>query len=149
MPLTDFDLDVRRAVYRHLLERGEAPDILAVAERLTADSAAVGEAFDRLAAQHVLVLRPGTREIWMAMPFSAVPTAFRVRTPHGFWWANCAWDALGIPALLAAPGTIETACADCGDPLEIRTTGEALEAGEGVVHFAVPAAHWWDDIGFT
>jgi hypothetical protein len=28
-----------------------------------------------------------------------------------------------------------------------------VERGElhadGVAHFAVPAAHWWDDIGFT
>lgn len=145
----DFDLAVRLAVYQHFLEAGEAPDIPAVAERVTADPASVGEAFERLATQHVLVLQPGTREIWMAMPFSAVPTAFRVRTAHGSWWANCAWDALGIPAMLASPATIETACADCGDRLEVRATGESLKSGEGVVHFAVPAARWWDDIGFT
>ena len=32
------------------------------------------------------------------MTFSAVPTAFRVRTSGGEWWAPCAWDALGISA---------------------------------------------------
>lgn len=145
----DFDRTVRLAVYQHLLETGTAPDIPAVAKRVAADPAPVGEAFDRLAAQRVLVLHPGTREIWMAMPFSAVPTTFRVRAAQGSWWANCAWDALGIPAMMASPATIETTCADCGDRMEVRATGKSLEAGEGVVHFAVPAARWWDDIGFT
>ena len=85
----------------------------------------------------------------MAMPFSAVPTAFRVRTSGGEWWAPCAWDALGISAMLQAPAEIITTCPDCGDPPPIRTTGRALSTGSGVVHFAVPAASWWDDIGFT
>jgi hypothetical protein len=31
--------------------------------------------------------------------------------------------------------------------LEVR--GGALAHGEGVVHFAVPARRWWDNIGFT
>jgi hypothetical protein len=31
--------------------------------------------------------------------------------------------------------------------LEIRS-GALLEAG-GIVHFAIPAAHWWDDVVFN
>ena len=31
--------------------------------------------------------------------------------------------------------------------LEIR--GGALADREGIIHFAVPAHHWWDNIGFT
>jgi hypothetical protein len=51
--------------------------------------------------------------------------------------------------MLQAPAEISTSCPDCGDPPPVRTTGRALAAGTGVVHFAVPAASWWDDIGFT
>ncbi|MEO7238488.1 MAG: organomercurial lyase, partial [Gemmatimonadales bacterium] len=51
------------------------------------------------AAAHVLVLDPATRGLWMAMPFSAVPTSFRVTTPSGEWWANCASDALVFSGL--------------------------------------------------
>jgi hypothetical protein len=104
---------------------------------------------ERLGAAHVLVLHPTTRGLWMAMPFSAVPTCFRVRALGRDWWANCAWDALGISAMLEAPSEIIPTCPDCGDPPRIRTTGRALSEGSGVVHFAVPAASWWDDIGFT
>ena len=102
-----------------------------------------------LADRRVLVLDPGTDAIRMAMPFSAGPTGFRVETERGSWWGNCAWDALGISAMLATPARIETACGDCGDPIRIKTDGQALVCADGIVHFAVPALHWWDDIGFT
>ncbi len=95
------------------------------------------------------MLDPATRELWMAMPFSATPTQFRVTAGERAWWANCAWDALGISAMLQLPAEITTSCTDCGDPLTVRTTGQALCDPSGVVHFAVPAAAWWDDIGFT
>lgn len=149
MTPSDLDRATRFAIYQHLLDTGKAPGVSDVARRIDAEPDQVGEAFDRLAAQHVVVLQPGTRDLWMAMPFSAVPTGFQVVTHRGTWWANCAWDALGASAMLAAPATIATTCADCGDPVEVRTTGEALASGAGVVHFAVPAAQWWDDIGFT
>ena len=85
----------------------------------------------------------------MAMPFSAIPTSFRVSAGGRQWWACCAWDALGISAMLRIPVEIIPNCTDCGDPTMVRTTGHELVSGSGVVHFAVPAASWWDDIGFT
>jgi hypothetical protein len=33
--------------------------------------------------------------------------------------------------------------------MELRVEGGELGEGDGVAHFAVPAARWWDDIGFT
>ena len=90
-----------------------------------------------------------TGALAMAMPFSAVPTPFRVNTPRGTWWANCAWDALGIPVMLSSPAKIDTTCGDCGTPLRIETTAHDLVPNTGVIHFAVPARDWWADIGFT
>lgn len=144
-----FDARVRLTVYRHFVNRGESPSVARIGQELGEPAAAIAASLERLAAAHVLVLDPRSREIWMAMPFSAVPTAFRVRTGTGEWWANCAWDALGISAMLEAPAEVITSCPDCGGPPPIRTTGRALSAGVGVVHFAVPAAEWWNDIGFT
>ncbi|MEA2723849.1 MAG: hypothetical protein QOH59_1620 [Gemmatimonadales bacterium] len=149
MDLLELDSQVRLSVYHHFVRSGLAPTTRDVGEELGAPPAAIADSFERLAAAHVLVLDPVTRSLWMAMPFSAVPTAFRVRSSTGEWWANCAWDALGISAMLQSPVEIISTSSDCGNPPPIRTTGRALSAGTGVVHFAVPAGSWWDDIGFT
>jgi hypothetical protein len=149
MDSLELDRRVRLSVYRHFVRHSLAPTARDVGDELGTSPAAIADSFERLAAAHILVLDPATRALWMAMPFSAVPTAFRVRASGGEWWANCAWDALGISAMLQAPAEISTSCPDCGDPPPVRTTGRALAAGTGVVHFAVPAASWWDDIGFT
>ena len=149
MESLELDGRVRLSVYQHFVRRGLAPAVGDISDELGASPAAIAASLERLAAAHVLVLDPATRGLWMAMPFSAVPTAFRVRTSAGEWWANCAWDALGISAMLQAPAEIISTGTDCGDPPPIHTTGRALSTGSGVVHFAVPAAAWWDDIGFT
>jgi hypothetical protein len=51
--------------------------------------------------------------------------------------------------MLGSDGTVSTRCPDCDDHLELRIDGGALQPLEAVAHFAVPAAKWWDDIGFT
>jgi hypothetical protein len=145
----ELDLEVRLSVYRHLVRTGRAPSLSETSVDVGVEPVAVSASLERLDASHVLVLHPTTRDLWMAMPFSATPTGFRVRSGQRAWWANCAWDALGISAMLQIPVEITTSCSDCGDPPTVRTTGSALSALLGVVHFAVPAAEWWNDIGFT
>ena len=99
---------------------------------------------------HALVLDPGTDEIRMLNPFSAVETPHRVEAGGRSWFANCAWDALGIPAALHRDGLIDSECADCGEPLELEVRdGRLVRGGELLVHILVPARHWWDDIVFT
>ena len=85
----------------------------------------------------------------MANPFSAVPTAFKVMARGGSYYGNCVWDSLGIVALLGGEGSVETPCPDCSEPLRLHVLGGTLVESEGVVHFSVPARHWWDDIVFT
>ena len=149
MTTDDLDREVRLSVYRHFARTGQAPSPGDTSGDVGVDQAVIGDSLERLDANHVLVLQPATRQLWMAMPFSATPTQFRVTSGDRAWWANCAWDALGISAMLQIPAEIRTSCTDCGDPVTVRTTGRALSDPSGVVHFAVPAAAWWDDIGFT
>jgi hypothetical protein len=145
-----FENDLRLAVYRHFCAQGRAPLIAEMADALGTSAENVRKAFVSLAAQHVLVLHPGTDEVWMAMPFSAVETAFKVVADEGEWWANCAWDALGIPAMLGRDAEIYSTCPASGIPLRVTVTGKALGVDtESVVHFLLPAARWWDDIGYT
>ena len=148
MGLDDFDRDVRLRLYALFVETGAAPAVADVARSLGASSANVAAAYERLATAHVIVLRPGTTDILMAAPFSAVPTRFQVESRGQRYWANCIWDALGVPVVLEADARITARCGDCDAPVTLRTAGTSLD-GSGVVHFAVPARRWWDDIAYT
>ena len=101
------DLAVRSAVYARF-GAGDVPSASEIAADLAMDVDAVIECYERLAAAHVLVLDPDSREVWMAMPFSAVPTAFRVDGLGRQWFANCAWDAFGIAVALSCDVSIAT-----------------------------------------
>ena len=74
---------------------------------------------------------------------------FRVEIAGRTWFGNCIWDALGIVAMLGGTGRVSTWCPDCRDPLVVTVDQNRLSSGTGVAHFAVPALHWWDDIGFN
>ena len=93
----------------------------------------------RLHDAHALVLQAGGREIRMANPFSAVPTAHRVLADGRWWYANCAWDAFGVCAALHADGTIESSCADCGDPIRITVNDMQPDDPTLLFHCLVPA----------
>jgi hypothetical protein len=139
--------ELRRVIYDHTLRRGRPPRIDEAAAALGAAPEAVRQAFQRLAEAHVLVLQPGSGEIRMANPFSAVPTPFAVRANGQAWFGNCIWDALGILAMTGAAGSVSTRCGCCG--AEMRLDAPAVSPGAGVAHFALPARRWWDDIVFT
>jgi hypothetical protein len=135
------DVELRNLVYRRFVELGRAPTI----EELGTDEASLRRLHDA----HWLVLEPDRPEIRMANPFSAVPTPHRVEAGGRSWWANCAWDAFGIPAALDVDGHVSTSCPDCGDAIEIDLVDRRAEPATDVFHVLVPARHWWDDIVFT
>lgn len=65
---------VRRAIYRHFVATASAPANERIAAEAGIPAHEVMTSLERLADAHMLVLDPRTRAIWMAMPFSAVPT---------------------------------------------------------------------------
>ena len=99
--------------------------------------------------EHALVLEAGSGSIRMAAPFSAVPTVYRVHAQGRWWFANCAWDALGICAALGVDGRVESVCPDCGELYTVEVRDRRLDRDDLLFHVLVPAAHWWDDIVFT
>jgi hypothetical protein len=141
--------DVRLHVYEQMIETSAAPSTADVARALAVPEADVEAAFRALADARLLVLRPETTTVWMAMPFSNVQTPFTVISGGRAYYANCAWDAFGIAALLGADARVFTTCADCGGAIERKIASGALTDPRGVVHFALPARRWWEDIGFT
>jgi len=143
------DLAVRRLTYRLFVDLGRAPAAVEVGEAAALPAAEIEGSWRRLHDAHALVLDPATTELRMANPFSAVPTAHRVRARGRWWYANCAWDAFGICAALHVDGRVETSCADCGEPLTVDVRDERPDDETLLFHCLVPAAHWWDDIVFT
>jgi hypothetical protein len=83
----------------------------------------------------------------MAHPFSAIPTGFAVVAGGRTYYANCAWDAAGVLSIVG-DGSCSARCGDCGGDMTFGVT-EGQLYGHGVVHFAVAARHFWDDIGLT
>lgn len=148
--MDELDLRIRNRTYSSFVRFGNAPTPAGIAAELGVAAAEVEDAFRRLHDAHALVLQPGSLEIWMLTPFSMVETPHRVEAAGRTWFANCAWDALGIPAALHVDGRIESTCPDCGARLELEVRdGELVRGAELLWHVLVPARRWWDDIGFT
>lgn len=147
--LSPRDWRVRALVYRHLAETGRAPGTERLASATELPAVEVEACLERLAGARTLALAPGTRRIWMAHPFSAVPSAFPVETPDVRYWANCAWDALAIPPLLRADARVLARCPVSGERLTLRVRDGELVEGPGVIHLLVPPRRFWENVGFT
>lgn len=145
----DLDREVKLVVYRHFAETGVQPSLDHLGERLGVSVADVLEAYRRLRAQRVVVLEPDGTSIHMAPPFSGVATQHRVTAEGVSYFANCAWDALGIPAALQRPATVQSRCEQSGEPLLLNVGLDGPERSDWLFHCVVPAAHWWNDIVFT
>ncbi len=147
--LDEFDRAIRLQIYRHFAETCRAPTPVEVAAEIGHSPPAVEASYQRLATARAIVLAPSTINIWMAHPFSAVPTPYPVQTAHRSYWANCAWDALNLAALLGVDSHTIARCPDCAAALTLRVEGGALVPTEGLIHFAVPPRRFWENIGFT
>jgi alkylmercury lyase-like protein len=143
------DLEVKLAVYRHFAATGTRPTAGQVARDAGVDLAGVGEAYGRLRAQRVLFLEPDGASIRMAPPFSGVPTQHIVEARGVSYFANCAWDALGIPAALRMPATVRSRCEQSFEPLRLDVGADGPGRSDWVFHCLVPAARWWEDLVFT
>lgn len=150
MPEQDFDTAVKLAIYQITADTGSIPNSGEVSRALGSSEETVIESFGRLHNKRLLVPEPGdATRIRMAPPFSGIPTAFPVHARGRRYYANCVWDAYGVAAALHADATILAADAFSGEPLTLEVKNNRAISRSYVAHFAVPAAHWWDDIVFT
>jgi hypothetical protein len=125
------DLALRTEIFRSFAATG-APPALGPEQ---------GPALARLAEAHVVVL-DGER-IVMAHPFAAHRDGARVVAEGREWWGNCAWDALGIVALLG----LQNATIESNDVAVELVDGSPRR--DAFFHVLVPARDWWADVGFT
>ena len=151
---------VRYFVYNHLADTTLPPSVNDTAAHFNISPAEAGELYKELNNRHAFFLEPETLTVRMAWPFSAIPTNFKVHANDKTYYANCAWDMLGIPALLKCDAVIEAICTESNEwaQLEIKNGkiapaavpgGEDAALSELRVHFPLPFARWYDDLTFT
>jgi hypothetical protein len=140
---------LRTYAYDELLARGAPPTIAAVGDHFHISPNEARRALTDLKIGKTILVHPQTGEIWMAGPFAATETAYQVSADNRQWWANCAWDMFGVAMIVNEPVQIDARCTDCGTPMTLRCDPATPPNGDGIVHFLVPARHWYDDIGFT
>lgn len=148
-PSAALDSTVRLHIMREAARTGHVPQSNEIAAALGESEPEIHESVKRLAASRILMLAPNDGRIWVAAPFCAVPSSFRVNSGGVNYFGICIWDALGIPAALHQDAVINTVCGDCGERMSLEISDGKLKRSEGVIHFAVPARNWWDNIGFT
>jgi hypothetical protein len=142
-----FERQLRASIYASFRDNSTPPTVATLASTLSASPGAVATALHNLADEHCIVLLPGTESVWMAHPFSGVETDFVVTIGERRWFANCMWDGLAILALLG-DGTLDTHSPATGDAMRFEVA-HGVVAGPGIIHFLVPARHFWDDVGYT
>jgi len=145
----DLDIRTKLAIYEHFAVTGARPTVDDVARKVGIAAAEVRGTFERLRAQRVLVLEADGESIRMAPPFSGVPTQHRVSSGGVSYYANCAWDALGIAAALHRPATVHSRCEQSREPLALEISADGPAPSTWLFHCLVPAAQWWQDIVFT
>lgn len=138
--MTPFERRVRARIYTLLVNGADRVDVATLAESGDWKPEDVARAVTSLADEHRIAI-DGDR-VWMAHPFSGVPTDYRAVIGDRSWFANCAWDSLAILALLGdgeahGPGAL------------LWRVKAGVVTPDGFVHLLVPARDFWDDIGFT
>jgi hypothetical protein len=144
----EFDNSLRLYTYRQVVASGKAPTMAQAAAEMSVSKEAIRASYARLSESHALMLTE-TGELWRVAPFSAVSTAFPVESGGRTYYANCIWDALGIPAMLGQDATIPASCACCNLEMTLRVKAGSLLPHDGLIHVAVPAGRWYEDVAFT
>jgi hypothetical protein len=148
--MSDDDLiwKVRAFIYAWFAKNATAPEINDVAQNFGILPQLAGDILVTLHDKHALFLEPGTTSIRMASPFSAIPSPFKTTIQAKSYWANCAWDSLGIVAALHAPdAVIDSICTATNDLIRIEVEASQVKDTAGqVVHFLVPFRRWYENL---
>jgi len=169
---------IRHFVYQHFADTTHPPSMDVTAAHFNISNEEAGEYYKELHNRHAFFLDLETTTVRMANPFSGIPTDFKVHANGKTYFANCAWDMLGIPAALHTDAVIEAVCTENNEmvQLEIKDGRVTLSrhSGEGslpstsetlrfrshrpdvlresdilLIHFPLPFARWYDDLVFT
>ncbi len=144
--ISEQDQALRLQLYRFWCQQARPPTLAESASACGIPESAARAAWQRLHNAHLILLAADGERIRMANPLSALPTDFRARVADQWLYANCAWDAPGIPAMLGQDADIEMRYSQGGGTLRCCVRDGALLAEDALVHFALPFRRWYDDL---
>ena len=139
---------VRRLILSHFANEGCPPGVTDLAHEAGLTDAETAEAVSRAAQPGMMVLAPGGKSVWLAHPFSALPTMHVVVYGRRKYWASCPMDALAVGVLVNADVDVHSRCGDCGDRINLEVRSGRLH-GDGFVHCPLPPSHYFDNVPFT
>ena len=82
------DTEVRHFIYQTFISALRPPTTEETAKRFQLPIGKIESAFERLAASHDIALAPGSHSIWMAHPFSALPTNYTAQIDEKKYYGN-------------------------------------------------------------
>jgi hypothetical protein len=82
------DRDIRHFIYATFANTARPPTTAETARHFHISIAAVEGAYERLAEAHHIALAPGSHLVWMAHPFSGLPTNYVADVEHTRYWGN-------------------------------------------------------------
>ena len=147
--ISAFDLKVRYQIYRYFAEHCVAPSHQQIADLLDVEVEKVHVSFHELHEHHMIFLEPNSDSIRMANPFSAIPTDLKTISGDKQWWANCAWDSLGIAAALDIDVEIQASFPNSQETVDLQVNDGIVDGKDHVVYFPLPVGRWYDDLIFT
>jgi hypothetical protein len=140
---------VRHFVYDHFADTTHPPSVEETAKHFNIGLEEAGTLYKELHNRHAFFLEQDTLNIRMANPFSGVQTDFKVHANGKTYFANCAWDMLGIPAALQSDAVIEAVCTESNEVVRLDIRDGKVSNSDLLVHFPLSFARWYDDLVFT
>ncbi len=140
---------VRAFIYNHFADTTQPPTVEETARHFDISTEEASELYKELHNRHAFFLETETLTVRMAWPFSAVPTIFKVHANGKTYYANCAWDMLGIPVLLQSDAVVEAVCTESNDLVQLEIKNGQITNYDLLIHFPLPFSRWYDDLVFT
>ena len=111
---------IRLFVYTNFADTAHAPTVDETAAHFNISAEEAREYYKELHNRHALLLDLESLTVRMANPFSGIPTDFKVHANDKTYYANCAWDMLGIPVMLHTDAVIEAVCTESNETVQLE-----------------------------
>jgi len=141
---------VRTFIFETFVATTRAPQLTEIMQAFNLSTEQATDVLFALHEKHAIFLDPGTIDIRIANPFSAIPTPFLVDVNDKTYTANCAWDCFGVVAALhAKEALIHSVCTQSAMPVHMEIHQGQVVPTSTLIHVLVPFQQWYDDMVFT